>query len=141
VVLGAAAEEARALVPAGAEVVVATDWAMGLSASLRTGLAAAADAEAVVVVPVDTPDLPASAIRRILEAGGSPDALVQAVYDGRPGHPVLIGATHFAPLAVDLAGDVGARSYLVAHGVREVECADLWTGADIDAARTSERDA
>ena len=38
VVLGAAADQARALVPAGAEVLVAADWADGMSASLRAGL-------------------------------------------------------------------------------------------------------
>ena len=43
VVLGARADEARELVPATARFVVAADWATGIAASLRAGLAAAAE--------------------------------------------------------------------------------------------------
>lgn len=135
VALGAAADEARPLVPSGAEAVVVPDWATGLSASLRAGLLAAGGTAAVVVVPVDTPGMPASAVARIVAAHRSPESLVQAVYGGRPGHPVLIGAAHVGPLARVLAGDAGARAYLAAHGVVEVECGDLWSGTDIDVPR------
>jgi len=31
-----------------------------------------------------------------------------------------------------VSGDSGARGYLVAHGAIEVECGDLWDGADVD---------
>jgi CTP:molybdopterin cytidylyltransferase MocA len=135
VAVGAAAEEVAALVPASATVVLVEDWVEGMSASLRAGLEAAAirRAEAVVLVTVDTPDLPSAAVRRVLAA--APDresALVQAVYAGRPGHPVLIGADHSAAAGASLAGDHGARPYLAAHGVVEVECGDLWSGEDID---------
>ena len=34
--------------------------------------------------------------------------------------------------AQTLSGDRGARAYLVAHGVDEVECSDLWDGVDRD---------
>ena len=61
------------------------------------------------------------------------DALRQATYDGRPGHPVLVGAHHWAPLAGATSGDRGARPYLVSHGVTEVECGDLHHGRDEDA--------
>src|SRR3954465_3833979 len=58
VVLGAAAEQARALLPAGSRVLVAPDWAQGMGASLRAGLAELAglpqDVVAVVVGLVDT---------------------------------------------------------------------------------------
>ncbi|MFH8251681.1 NTP transferase domain-containing protein [Microbacterium sp. B2969] len=133
VTLGAGVDEARSLVPADAEIVFVADWAAGLSASLRAGLIAAEAAEAAVILPVDTPATPVAAVRRVVEA--SPDlmiALVQAVYRGAPGHPVLIGSAHFATLASGISGDVGARPYLRAHGALEVECADLWSGADMD---------
>ena len=134
VLVGACGDEVAALAPADAAVVAVPDWAEGLAATLRAGLAAAAERgiDAVVVTPVDTPDAPArpsvecSATLR----GGAP--LVQAVYGGVPGHPVAIARSHFAALTEALVGDRGARPYLVTHGVVEVECADLWSGADID---------
>ncbi|MFT4306740.1 MAG: NTP transferase domain-containing protein [Microbacterium sp.] len=134
VTVGAAAVEVAALLPASAIAVPVADWAAGLSASVHAGLAAAwaADAECVLVVAVDTPDMPAAAVRRIL-AHASSAALVQAVYDGRPGHPVLIGRGHGRALAASLSGDRGAGPYLRAHHAARVECGDLWSGADVDA--------
>ncbi|CAN5349951.1 nucleotidyltransferase family protein [soil metagenome] len=63
---------------------------------------------------------------------GAADALVQATYSGRPGHPVFIGRSHWEPLATGLTGDSGAREYLQSHGARQVECGDLWAGNDVD---------
>jgi CTP:molybdopterin cytidylyltransferase MocA len=136
VVVGARADEVAALVPAGAVVVRAGDWPEGMGASLRAGLTAAVrfDPDAVVVTPVDTPDAPAAAVGRVVAALGPEPAtgLAQAVYRGRPGHPVAMGSAHFAAVVASLAGDRGARSYLVRHGAAEIECGDLWSGADID---------
>ncbi len=133
VAVGAAADEVTALVPAGATPVRVADWSEGLAASVRAGLRAAegTDAEALIVVTVDTPDLPDAAVARI-RAHSAPDALAQAEYGGRPGHPVLIGRDHWAPLAAALTGDRGAGSYLRAQGAVRVECGDLWSGEDID---------
>jgi CTP:molybdopterin cytidylyltransferase MocA len=139
VVLGAAARDARALVPADARVVEAADWASGQAASLRTGLDAVAGggAAAALVTLVDLPSLPAAVARRVVGGGvvgsGFDGAtLRQAVFDGRPGHPVLIGRDHWPALIPGLGGDRGARPYLVAHGVTEVECSDLSPGEDVD---------
>lgn len=131
VVLGAEADRARALVPAGCEVVVARDWATGMSASLRAGLEVA-DGDAVLITLVDLPGMPATVARR-MAALARRDVLAQASYRGRPGHPVLIGAQHRAAVSVAVSGDRGAREFLVAHGVVEVACGDLWDGADRDA--------
>ncbi|MEB0014942.1 NTP transferase domain-containing protein, partial [Glaciimonas sp. Cout2] len=86
------------------------------------GLAGAVGA--VAVVPVDVPDLDAATVARVLDAdaGVTPDSLRQAVFGGRPGHPVLIGRAHWEPLRAQLTGDTGARPYLLAHGVLPVEC-------------------
>ncbi|MBD8060006.1 nucleotidyltransferase family protein [Cellulomonas sp. JH27-2] len=132
VVLGASADEARELVPPDERVdtVVAADWADGLGASLRTGLAHASG-DAVVVTLVDLPGTPVAVVGRVA-AGAGRDTLRQAVFDGRPGHPVVVGADHWAALAATLGGDRGARPYLVAHGVEEVECIDLHHGEDVD---------
>lgn len=135
VAVGAEADAVSALVPSGAVVLRVADWAEGLSASLRAGLGAWAEgapASALLIVTVDTPDLPIAAVER-MRAHAHEDALAQAVYRGRPGHPVLIGRRHAPGLAASLAGDRGARPYLVAHAALEVECGDLWSGEDVDA--------
>jgi len=132
VVLGAAAEQARALVPEGVGVVVADDWADGMGASLRAGLAALADSDAVLVTLVDLPDVGPDVVRRLVDRAVDRSALARATYEGRPGHPVLLGHDHLAGAAASVHGDAGAREYLAAHGAVLVECGDLATGRDVD---------
>lgn len=139
VVLGASADEARRLLgPSAApvEVVVAEDWDEGMGASLRAGLGSLADSalEAALVSLVDLPDLSPAVLRRVLAAGepAGPGALVRATYDGRPGHPVLIGREHWAQVSATARGDQGARDYLVSHDATACECGDLATGRDVD---------
>lgn len=135
VVLGAAAEEAAVLVP-GVRVVVADDWAEGLSASLRAGLTALADgpAAAALVLLVDLPDLTPAVVAR-LRHGSGPTTLRRATYAGRPGHPVVLGRGHWAGVVTTATGDTGARDYLAAHDVERVDCSDLATGVDVDVDR------
>ena len=134
VVLGAAAVEAVALLDGlGVDVVLAHDWAEGMSASLRAGLLQMEpSADVAVVSLVDLTDLTPDVVRRVLAAGEGRDALARAAYGGRPGHPVLIGHDHWAAVAATATGDQGARSYLLAHDARTVECGDLATGHDVD---------
>jgi molybdenum cofactor cytidylyltransferase len=148
VVLGAAADEAEALLERSfaptdsVRVERADDWQSGMAASLRHALAAAAQLspapDAVAIVTVDVPSLSPAAVRRLIspepDAVGR-DTLRQASFSSRPGHPVVIGRAHWAALADSATGDVGARPYLVAHGVRLVDCSDLGSGADIDTPR------
>jgi CTP:molybdopterin cytidylyltransferase MocA len=131
VILGAAVVE----VPRAARAVVAHDWADGMSASLRAGLAAAAGAHYVVLQLVDTPDVGADVVERVLAAAQSGvSGLARATYGGRPGHPVVIERRHVAALAETLEGDQGARAFLAGRAdVLAVECGDLATGADVDA--------
>lgn len=138
-VLGASADEARALLPDplpdDLRVVVADDWDTGMAASLATGLAALQhdDGEVALVTLVDLPDVGADAARRVLAAAAGPDSLARATYDGRPGHPVLMGRDHWFPAAALVEGDEGAKDYLRDHGCVAVECGDLATGDDVDA--------
>jgi len=133
VVLGAEAASARALVPTEATVVVADDWADGLSASLRAGLAATpSEATAVVVTLVDLPGLPSEAVHRMLTAPLGAATLRRATYRGEPGHPVVIGRDHWAPVAATVDGDRGAGPYLSAQNAESVELSGLWDGADDD---------
>jgi CTP:molybdopterin cytidylyltransferase MocA len=126
VVLGAAAEEAMVLLPDGARVVVAEDWADGMSASLRCGLRAAAGSDEVVVLLGDQPGVGADAVARVRAAAG--DA-ARATYGGAPGHPVVLRAALLAR-AGELRGDAGFRALL--GGAAEVECGDLGDPSDID---------
>lgn len=129
IVLGAHAAQAHDLVPVDARIscLVATQWRRGLSESLRVGLAAATG-DAALITLVDLPGMSAPVAGRVLAAG----VLAQAVFAGRPGHPVLIPADHWIGVAETVEGDHGARPYLVEHGAREVECGDLWDGTDRD---------
>ncbi|ASN51723.1 NTP transferase domain-containing protein [Sinomonas sp. R1AF57] len=137
-VLGAAAEEARQLLPADPRIVpvVAPAWASGMAASLRAGIEAAAAIEpapnAVLVTLVDLPSLQEEAFRKVLAGPVDPGSLRRAEYGGRPGHPVLIGRDHWAPLLAELAGDRGAGPYLAAHGAEAVDCTGLGGDLDID---------
>jgi nicotine blue oxidoreductase len=132
VVLGAAGGDVVD-VPAPARAVSAADWADGVSASVRAGLGAV-DAAFAVVHLVDTPDVGADVVARVLDAARSaPSGLARAVYGGRPGHPVVIARGHWAELLAGLSGDVGAGRFLRARDdVIAVECGDLAGGADID---------
>ena len=131
VVLGADAGNARALVPDGVEVVVAAEWADGLSASFRAGLDGL-DADAAVVTLVDLHGLPAEAVSRILAAPVDAGTLRRATYAGRPGHPVLLGRDHWAGAVASAVGDRGAGRYLKAQDAELVELSGLWDGADDD---------
>ena len=114
---------------------LATDWADGMSSSLRAGLSALTDdpdAEAVVVSLVDLPDVHADVVRRVAARGADRAAVARAAYDGRPGHPVLLGRDHWAGVISSAAGDRGARDYLATQAVHLVECGDLATGRDQD---------
>jgi CTP:molybdopterin cytidylyltransferase MocA len=130
VVLGAAVVD----VPPPARAVVAEDWTAGMSASLRTGLGAAGEAELVVLHLVDIPDVGADVVTRVLNAAlHSESGLIRATYGGRPGHPVVIARRHWAALSATLHGDEGARTFLRGRpDVVLVECGDLATGTDVD---------
>jgi CTP:molybdopterin cytidylyltransferase MocA len=130
VVLGAEAPRVAALVGERARIVVADDWAEGMGASLRAGLAALTG-DAVVVHLVDLPGVTAEAVAR-LAAKSAPSALARAAYDGVPAHPVLLGRDHWAAVAEGARGDQGARAYLKAHEVALVECGDVARPDDVD---------
>jgi CTP:molybdopterin cytidylyltransferase MocA len=111
--------------------VVSHDWDAGMGASLRAGLQALGPADAALVHLVDLPDVTAEVVRRVADGVG-PATLARASYDGVPGHPVVLGREHWAPVAELATGDHGARDYLRTRQVSLVECGDLATGRDVD---------
>lgn len=142
VVLGAQAETAAEIIEDMAvTVVTASDWAEGMSASLTAGLQSASEYladhprefGAVVVTLVDLPDVDSRVVARVIDkVGTDSSSLGRAVYDGTPGHPVLIGLDHVPGILATTEGDHGARDYLRERGLTLVECSDLATGADVD---------
>jgi nicotine blue oxidoreductase len=134
VVLGARSADVRAEADlSGYQVVDNPEWPEGMGASVRVGLTALAGSGAVaaVVLPVDVPGVTAEAVARV-RATAAPDVLARASYAGVAGHPVLIGADHWAGVIASAVGDVGARDYLRAHPVLDVPCGDVATGTDVD---------
>jgi CTP:molybdopterin cytidylyltransferase MocA len=126
VVLGAFGEEVLASVRFGrAEPVVCSEWASGQSASLRCGIEALAGATKVIVTLGDEPRISAAAIHRFIDL----PAGARAVYEGHPGHPVVLGASEIQALA-QVSGDRGARDVLGSGP--DVECSDLCSGRDVD---------
>jgi nicotine blue oxidoreductase len=135
VVLGARAEDARALLPDPSIAVYADDWASGMGASLRTGLDAVRelDVDAVLVHLVDLPWVGPEVLSRLCELA-SPDVVARASYDCEPGHPVLLGRRWWAEIGESARGDRGARDWLATReDLRLVECGDLGSGRDVDA--------
>lgn len=135
VVLGAAGDEVVDAVDFGdATIVPCAGWAEGLSASLRTGVAVAAQehgAAAVVIALGDQPLLGGDAVARVIGARAPGDAdVLRATYDGVPGHPTVLEASTF-PAVAALRGDTGARD-LDGARTRLVACDGLGSPADVD---------
>lgn len=135
VVLGANADAVIAGVRLdGARIVRCADWADGMAASLRAGVAALPHGtHRAVVLLGDQPLITPAVIRLVLEAAtAAPEAdAVRAAYDGVPGHPVHLGPRLLAQVP-QLRGDTGARDLLAGADVRLVEAAAHGDGTDID---------
>jgi len=139
-VLGAHAEELLEQVDfKRAEPVVCEHWREGQAVSLRRGLDELPGAEKVIVTLGDQPLITPEAVARFLrEPSGA-----RAVYNGRPGHPVVLGPEHVRAL-MSLTGDHGARDLL--RGGPEIELAglgdlarDVDTPEDLEAIRNEAR--
>lgn len=97
--------------------VTAADYADGLSASLRAGLAALpAASPAALVLLGDMPLVTAASIDRLIETYDPDEGrfIVAPVHDGQLGNPVLWDRRYF-PAMMALTGDQGARPLLRQH--------------------------
>lgn len=125
------------------------DYELGLSASLRAGLAAL-DKDGVsgaLICLGDMPRVTAATLDRLIDAfeasGGR--AVCAPVADGRRGNPVLWPADLFAAIK-ELAGDAGARELIARHADRlqtiDAAAAEIFHDVDtpeaLAAARASE---
>ncbi|MBR0643951.1 NTP transferase domain-containing protein [Plastoroseomonas hellenica] len=116
----------------------AEDYAEGLSASLKAGLAALpADAEGVMICLGDMPLVSTAMLDRLL-AGFDPEegrAIVMPTYRGKQGNPMVWGR-EFLPAMLAITGDVGARHLAGKHAdrVAEIEMPDDAVLRDFDTA-------
>ncbi len=95
--------------------VINADWHAGMGSSLAVGAAALSpDADAVIVMLADMPDIDADLLNRLI-AAAAPGAILRPVTaDTKPGNPVLF--THsYIPALTTLTGDEGARTVIAAH--------------------------
>jgi molybdenum cofactor cytidylyltransferase len=130
VVLGHEAERIRreAGLPADprVETVVNTDWLEGMASSLRCGVRACSETEAIVVALGDQPAIDSKVVGQLVNAflGGAP--LAVPVQGEKRGHPVLFGRTLF-PSLLALSGDMGARDVVERHwgAAARIEAAPL----------------
>jgi molybdenum cofactor cytidylyltransferase/nicotine blue oxidoreductase len=87
--------------------VVCPQWREGQAASLRCGLSELRGAEKVIVTLGDEPLITSELVAVFVHH----PAGARAVYNGRPGHPVVLGVEHVERL-MSLTGDRGAREFL-----------------------------
>jgi molybdenum cofactor cytidylyltransferase len=105
--------DALAIQQAAVRFVRNPDYAQGIATSIRCGVAAAGDADAVVICLGDMPLVKPQTIDRLISAYNPTEhrTVVAPVHQGQFGNPVLWGRDHFARLMA-LQGDKGARSLL-----------------------------
>ncbi len=137
VVTGHRGEDVRAAL-AGRPVtfVEAADYALGLSASLKAGIAAVpATAAAALVCLGDMPLVTGRLLDRLVDAHDPVESrgIVVPAHQGRIGNPILWNRRYF-PEILALAGDAGARALLSRHmeQVAEIEVNDDAVLRDFD---------
>ena len=139
VVAGARAAEVRAAcepyAPPRFRVVENPEWRVGMSTSVRLGLAACAPfARAAVFALADQPLVGAEAVGRLVEAFEDGAQAAVATYGGEQRNPVLLARGLWPALVEELSGDSGARKFLRERPglVTEVPCDDVADPADVD---------
>lgn len=115
---------------AGVRVAVNPEPERGMLSTILAGIAAAGDAETLVVCPADLPALLPSTVRAVL-AEQAP--LVVPSYRGRRGHPLVI-SPELIPEIRTLHLEVGLRELLDRHPerLRIVEVDDPGAVRDVD---------
>lgn len=126
------------VVPSGMAIVNNPDWALGLSSSLRVGIAWCIERghEAVVIGLGDTPGVPSSAWEA-LRCASADVAVASFAAQLRP--PVRLSAAMYGEIPTQ--GDVGARVLWHRPGTVEVPCegdpSDIDTLSDLERLETS----
>jgi molybdenum cofactor cytidylyltransferase len=111
----------RALAGASVDIAFAEHWARGPGASLKAGLTAVGEADAVLITLCDLAHVTRDDYRRLISARGP---LVASQFDDALGAPIVVRPPFFAALH-ELDDHAGAKRLLEAHRARvqPVPCA------------------
>lgn len=119
----------------GQRVVINPDFAQGQSTSLRSGISALdEDVAGVLVLLGDQPQVTPAIIDRLVSTFSDSGAeIVQPVYGGTPGNPVLFHRS-LLPELIAISGDKGARDVIQQKrdAVHRVPFPDLSVPLDVD---------
>jgi molybdenum cofactor cytidylyltransferase len=116
VVIGADPDLAARAAARGASVIVAEDHALGLSASLKAGIAALPkDTAGALVLLGDMPKVPHAVLAPLVQAVEAGALAAAPIFEGRLGNPVALSAALF-PEVMALDGDRGARALIEGLG-------------------------
>lgn len=137
-VLGKDAEAVREQHP-GLELVEAEKWQEGTLASVKTGLDAAleAGAELVLLHPVDMPALRASTLKSLLKLMGDSDEVLRPEFEGAPGWPLVLSRGAVDRLRAATGTQLEAA--LTGMRVRRVAVKDPGVVVNINTPETYER--
>ncbi|KKC26399.1 nucleotidyltransferase family protein [Sphingomonas sp. SRS2] len=119
------------LIEGRATPVEVADHALGMGHSLAAAVRAAPSDWTAAIICLG--DMPFVQPDTLIQLAGDADegGILQPVFEGRPGNPLLWGRAHFARLA-NLTGDQGGRTLLQDYRATLVEVADPGIGIDID---------
>jgi molybdenum cofactor cytidylyltransferase len=134
VVLGAhAADLAPLLSHSPASIAINRDWELGMSSSIRAGLARLPGAaDAVLILLVDQPSVTTDDLRRLVGAWRrQPDYIAAAQYGTTSGAPAIFPRWCFRELA-ELRGDRGAGALIQRHADRVARVPMPSAGLDVD---------
>ncbi|RFC64881.1 MULTISPECIES: NTP transferase domain-containing protein [Mesorhizobium] len=109
------------------------DYAIGLSSSLKVGMAALPpDATGALIVLGDMPGITTADLDRMIAAFRREhgNAIIRATHNGKRGNPVILPRALFGSVAT-LEGDTGARHLVEAESAAVIDI-ELGEGASVD---------
>lgn len=125
----------------GLRIAINAEPARGMSSSIAIGFAAIADgdADAAWLWPVDHPHVVAETLGLLIAARGTHE-VAQPRFEGRGGHPPLVGRAVWPRLAACGASPGGARAVIGAADVIAVDVDDPGVVRDVDTPEDRARD-
>lgn len=126
-------ERAKAISDLNVSIVSVLDAALGLSSSIKAGVAALPEnATAVMIIPGDMPELTADDLITMATAYNSnQNEILRAASGTKAGHPVVFPKRYFSSL-LKLSGDQGAKSLLTQEDVRMIPLPENHAILDLD---------
>ncbi|MDO4553451.1 MAG: NTP transferase domain-containing protein, partial [Bacillota bacterium] len=136
VVTGHRHEELEGHLAGKGETIYNPQFAEGMFTSIQAGLAALQKTgpfpEAVLLLPVDHPLVPAAAVEQLLEAHRAhPDSFIVPCFHGKKGHPLLIPRRFFREIA-EYEGTKGLKGVTDAHPEELLRIDTPWEGVVLD---------